>query len=77
MSTLTEEVLKSRRLPPPSIARAIRSEAGVSQARMAAELGVHRVTVARWESGARVPRGAVRLSYAKVLDELRNEVLGE
>jgi DNA-binding transcriptional regulator YiaG len=75
VNSLTEEVLRSRRLPPPTIARAIRREAGVSQQRLASELGVHRVTVARWEIGMRVPRGALRLHYADVLDELQREVL--
>jgi len=76
VNTLTEEVLRSRRLPPPAVARAIRHESGVSQQRLAAELGVHRVTVARWEIGTRVPRGPLRLRYADVLDELQREVLG-
>jgi transcriptional regulator with XRE-family HTH domain len=73
---LTEEVLRSRRLPPPAVARAIRHEAGVSQHRLAVELGVHRVTVARWELGMRVPRGSLRLRYADALNELQREVLG-
>jgi DNA-binding transcriptional regulator YiaG len=58
-------------LPPPAMAKAIREAAGVSQVRLAAELGVHRMTIARWEQGTRTPTGASRASYAAVLAELR------
>ena len=75
MNKLTEEVLHARRLPPPSVAKAVRREAGVSQGRVASELGVHRVTVARWEMGTRAPRGIIRLAYADLLEELQREVL--
>jgi DNA-binding transcriptional regulator YiaG len=71
MSELAEEVRAARRLPAPTMARAIRIAADVSQERIAAELGVHRVTVARWEAGARRPRGQLRLRYAGLLAELR------
>ncbi|GAA2004404.1 hypothetical protein GCM10009799_34550 [Nocardiopsis rhodophaea] len=64
---LIREVRTHRRLPAPDDARSIRERAGVSQARLADELGVHRVTVARWESGTRQPRGALRLAYARLL----------
>jgi DNA-binding transcriptional regulator YiaG len=53
------------------MARAIRESAGVSQARLAAELGVHRMTVVRWESGARSPRSDQRAAYAALLAELQ------
>ena len=75
MNELTAEVLASRRLPPPSIARAIRVEAGVSQMRLAAELGCVRGTVCRWELGLRRPRGRLRLRYIGVLAELERVVL--
>lgn len=75
MGTLVEVVGKARRLPPPATARAIRRAAGVSQARLAVELGVHRVTVARWELGTRTPSGRHRLAYVELLEDLRREVL--
>ncbi len=75
MNALTEEVLAARRLPPPAIARAIRRESGVSQLRLAREVGCTRGTVARWELGIRRPRGDMRQRYAAVLDELQREVL--
>jgi DNA-binding XRE family transcriptional regulator len=70
-SPLATQVRMARRLPPPSIARAVRDAAGVSQAQLADELGVHRVTVARWELEERSPRGELRLRYATLLEELQ------
>jgi DNA-binding transcriptional regulator YiaG len=70
MSGLVAEVLDSLSLPPAPIARAIREAAGVTQARMAAELNVHELTVHRWETGARTPVGTLRLAYARLLHEL-------
>jgi DNA-binding transcriptional regulator YiaG len=72
MSTdLVQEVAEARALPRPALARAIRREAGVSQTRMASELCVHRVTFARWESGASEPRAAHRLAWARLLARLQ------
>jgi DNA-binding transcriptional regulator YiaG len=71
MSALLERVRTASRLPSPTVARAIRVGAGVSQAELAAELGVHRVTVARWEDGTRSPRGELRAKYVYLLDQLR------
>ena len=78
--TIVQDVREERRLPPPAMAAAIRRAAGVSQASLAAELGVDRVTVARWErAGApwsRTPRGELRRRYAELLAELEREVMG-
>jgi DNA-binding transcriptional regulator YiaG len=70
MSGLVAEVREVRSLPRPGVARAIREAADVSQARLAAELGVHELTVGRWEAGTHLPRGAKRLAYARLLREL-------
>ena len=78
MSLLLENVRKARRLPSPAMRKAIRREAGVSQTRMAAELRVDRVTVARWESegpDARTPRGELLDRYADLLTGLHAEVM--
>lgn len=75
MSALVSELRRSR-LPAPSLARAIRVSAGVSQVRLAEELGVHRVTVARWEAGTWRPRGPIRERYMKLLHELE-QVAGD
>jgi len=67
MTSLLEEVLATRALPDPARRKAIRQAAKVTQVRMAAELGTHRMTVARWESGEREPSGAYRVAYARLL----------
>jgi DNA-binding transcriptional regulator YiaG len=72
--TLTEEVLNRRTLPEPAEARAIRERAGVTQARLASELGVSAVTISRWECGQRQPRGQHRDAYARLLRELKAAV---
>lgn len=74
MSDLLDEVRTTRHLPKPALAREIRRAAGVSRDRLADELEVHPVTVARWERGTRSPRGATRLAYARLLVELAREV---
>lgn len=71
---LVDEVRVSRTLPSPKVARMIRTTAGVSQERLAQELGVHRMTVARWEAGTRHPRGNYRAAYAGLLAQLRRAV---
>jgi DNA-binding XRE family transcriptional regulator len=72
MSGLIAEVCLMASLPAPAEARAIRERAGVSQARLAAELGVHPITVCHWERGASRPttRGGVRQAYAQLLSDL-------
>lgn len=65
--TLAEEVRTRRSLPAPSVARAIRESAGVSQARLALEVGVTKATIARWEGSTRRPRGDLRAKYAATL----------
>jgi len=70
MSGLVAEVRESMALPRPPAARAIREAAGVSQARLAAEPGVHELTVQRWEASTRTPHGDLRLAYARLLRDL-------
>lgn len=60
-----------KRLPPPSLARAIREAARVSQVDVAEDLDVHPTTVARWEAGLRRPRGELLVRYVELLDQLR------
>lgn len=40
--------------------RGLRSTLGLTQAEVAVRLGVHAVTLARWETGATQPRGLAR-----------------
>ena len=74
-SELIGEVRAAHRLPSPAAARAIRLAAGVGQTRMARELGVNRVTVARWECGTRRPRGPLLQAYVDLLEDLQREAL--
>jgi transcriptional regulator with XRE-family HTH domain len=75
MSALIEEVRQARRFRP-KLAKAVRESAGVSQQRLANELGVDRVTVARWELGQRQPHGELLIKYMGLLDGLRAEFAG-
>ncbi len=72
--TLSEEIRAVRSLPSPELARAIRMNAGVTQARLAEEVGVTRATINRWESGERRPQGRHRATYAAVLAEIQAAV---
>lgn len=74
MTGLLGEVRSRRGLPPPWLAKRIRVEAGVSQARLAEELGVQRVTVARWEAGTRRPRQPLAQQYSDLLAQLQKEI---
>lgn len=68
--SIAAEVTARRRLPAPAMAREIRRAAGVSQGRMGQELGVTSITVSRWESGLRTPRGEHLVAYVELLDQL-------
>jgi DNA-binding transcriptional regulator YiaG len=48
----------------------IRRAAGVSQVELADAIGVHGVSVSRWERGVRCPRGVAAIRYARLLREL-------
>ena len=69
--SLVDEVRVSHRLPTPRLARAIRESAHVSQVRLAAEIGVHRLTLVRWERGTSRPRGASLAAYVELLERLQ------
>ncbi len=61
-------------LPPPKIRRLLRVSADMTQVEMGAQVGVTAAAVSGWENGSS-PRGAVRLAYAKLLRELRAELV--
>lgn len=69
--TVIEEARAVHGLPDPEEAKAIRVRARFSQERMARYVGVHRVTLARWESGEQRPRGSASARYALALQELK------
>ncbi|WP_409059242.1 sigma factor-like helix-turn-helix DNA-binding protein [Streptomyces sp. SYP-A7185] len=60
-------------LPSPKERRRLREAKHLSQAEIAAKVGVTRETVRAWESGRSTPRGRRRDVYAKLLAEISNE----
>jgi len=64
------ELARVRALVRSGLARAIREKAGVSQSELARSLGVHETTVAKWESGLRLPRSDVGRRYGRILRDL-------
>ncbi|MGC0271719.1 helix-turn-helix domain-containing protein [Pseudactinotalea sp. Z1739] len=72
MTTLIEQVAaRQRHTISPALARAIRQGAGVTQAEIAAELGVHPFTVYRWERGTRRPGHGTQEAYTRLLRQLQ------
>jgi transcriptional regulator with XRE-family HTH domain len=69
--SLVAEVQRERQLPSARVLKGIREMAGVSQQRLADELGVHRVSVARWEIGTRRPHGELLGRYLELLEALQ------
>ncbi|MFI6880083.1 helix-turn-helix domain-containing protein [Streptomyces sp. NPDC050400] len=57
-------------LPTPKERRRLREAKSLTQAQVAATVGVTRETVRSWESGRTSPRGRKRVAYAKLLTEL-------
>lgn len=71
---LRQELRLGRELLAPGVARQIRINAGVTQTRLAEELGVDRTTIVRWEQGTAIPRGAARHHYLDLLADLREDM---
>lgn len=67
---LLTEVAARMALPSPAERRAIRERAGVSQRRLARQLGISSQAVSFWEHGARMPRGALLVRYTDALASL-------
>ncbi|MFJ8946947.1 helix-turn-helix domain-containing protein [Streptomyces sp. NPDC102395] len=57
-------------LPPPKERRRLREHASLTQAQLAARLGVSRETVRAWEAGRTTPQGRSGEAYAKLLATL-------
>lgn len=70
MTNLTDLVKARRELPAPKMRRALREAAGVSQDAVAQSIGVHRMTVNRWESGQCEPTPQHVIAYAAILRDL-------
>lgn len=65
-----EALRRVRRWARSGRARAIRTEAGVSQSELDRSVGVDQSLISLWERGLRVPRGAAALRYAAALESL-------
>ncbi len=68
---IARKVKARRSLPPPSLRRALRESAGLTQEDVAGSVGVRRESVSRWETGARTPRGSTLVAYAELLEALK------
>ena len=53
--------------------KALRLRLGLTQTELAAEIGVHRVTVAKWETGGKTPLPIIQRALAD-LDTRRSRV---
>jgi HTH-type transcriptional regulator/antitoxin MqsA len=70
LDALLARQARLRRLPDPSIRRALREHHGLSQGQLADLLGVDRASVSRYESGDRSPRPSIAERYLEVLERL-------
>jgi DNA-binding transcriptional regulator YiaG len=64
------EIVRVRELVRSGKAKVIREQARVSRAEVARSVEVDPSTIARWEEGRRIPRGAAAIRYGEVLREL-------
>ncbi|MBQ0828594.1 helix-turn-helix domain-containing protein [Streptomyces tagetis] len=60
-------------VPPPTTRRRLRETAALTQAQLAARVGVTRDTVRAWESGRTTPRGRRAEAYVRLLHTLAEE----
>ncbi|MFJ2094680.1 helix-turn-helix transcriptional regulator [Streptomyces sp. NPDC087901] len=58
------------RLPEPAVRARLRQAASLTQAEVAAAVGVHRIQVVRWESGQAEPRNPQRRAYGRLLERI-------
>lgn len=71
MDKLINRAIAASRYPEPGEGRALRRSAGISQAELAAEIGVDQSSLMRWEAGLYRPRGENLTRYVAALDKLR------
>ncbi|MET9831243.1 helix-turn-helix domain-containing protein [Streptomyces sp. NPDC006385] len=64
-------------LPPPEERRCLREAASLTQAQLAARVGVSRETVRAWEAGRTSPRGRRRQAYAQLLTSLAEKTAAQ
>jgi len=66
--------IREARLPTPATCRRIREEAGVTLREAGAVLGVHPMTVLRWERGDVPPRRENAIRYRRFLRALEEAI---
>lgn len=71
VARLSSAVEARVRLPAPEDCRRIRLLGHLSQEELGEVVGVSASAIARWESGARTPRGARRERYSLALERIR------
>jgi DNA-binding transcriptional regulator YiaG len=67
---LIDRLRAEQALPTPAERQSIREGAGVSKRAIALELDVSPMTIGRWESGERQPRGDMAVRYGELLAAL-------
>ena len=71
LDELLDRKTSRHRLPRPALRKLLREQSGLTQAEIAALVGVRASAVSRWESGARTPRADVLDRYVAILEQLR------
>lgn len=61
--------MKAKEIKTPKEIKALRRELGLTQQQLAARLGTHQVTIARWESGFYEPTQAYRRLLGMVAEQ--------
>ena len=74
-AAIQEKLSEAKHRPSPSVARALRLEANLSQQIVAEAVGVHRVTLARFELGRQHLRPQAAKRLAEILDEIQATVV--
>ena len=69
-----EQMIAEQQLWTSGMRRAWRHAAGLTLDQVAERLGVTKMTVWRWESGERTPRGQHRVEYSRLLRALKDSV---
>ena len=74
MSKSIEQMVADQHLWTAAMRKAWRETAGLTLEQVANELGVTKMTVWRWETGERTPRGQNRVEYSRLLRALKDSV---
>ncbi|MFJ3933816.1 sigma factor-like helix-turn-helix DNA-binding protein [Streptomyces sp. NPDC090029] len=73
MTQSTAHSASGSSLPPPKERRRLREAKSLTEAQLAAEMGVTKATIRSWETGRTTPRGRKRAAYAKALASFAEE----